>query len=451
MSWYSRCSWCGGPFNGINYWCCTNPQTSSSVQFHYFGCGDPIEEGVVVNVVLASGVKMVLEKDFASFALQEMEIHPLMILIRTLSIILQKFSPTLDNPSSRHTCASYVGTILTMSFYDDDDDDDYEESTNPLPPSILITTSPPILPIEDPEDSLIMGDEDLNTIPEKESDELIKSSVEDLVPIPSESEDTSGSGIECILPSFDDFSSDDESLSDEDVPKDNVKIYSNPLFEFDDEYISSDINPLFDEVLEDIEGKVSYDSNLYEPTLLVTPNAEANEDECFDPGDDVDEIELLLHHDPSTLKMSIASILEGLTEEPPLEENDDLFDLESKENKWKKILIEDTIFDPDISAFHFLAPVASHRSGTFISFNVYPNILNESPMKISSSTRFNPNIRMIWGPFAVIDNEFEEWARSCELMSFWPAAATVGILASLWFRSCASRSQTGASQSRQST
>ncbi|GKG22697.1 hypothetical protein Tco_0388000, partial [Tanacetum coccineum] len=33
-----------------------------------------------------------------------------------------------------------------------------------------------------------MGDEHLDTIPETESDEFIKSSVEDLVPIPSESE-----------------------------------------------------------------------------------------------------------------------------------------------------------------------------------------------------------------------------------------------------------------------
>nr|GFC05949.1 hypothetical protein [Tanacetum cinerariifolium] len=47
--------------------------------------------------------------------------------------------------------------------YDDDDDND-EESTIPLsdiifqlPPSIVITTSPPVLPIEDLEFSLIMG------------------------------------------------------------------------------------------------------------------------------------------------------------------------------------------------------------------------------------------------------------------------------------------------------
>nr|GFB48457.1 hypothetical protein [Tanacetum cinerariifolium] len=51
---------------------------------------------------------------------------------------------------------------------------------------------------------------------------------------------------------------------------------------------------------------------------------------------------------------------------------------------------EDTIFDPDIFAFHF-----SHRSGTFISFNVYPNILNESPVEIYSSTYFTLNIMRI--------------------------------------------------------
>ncbi|GJW11951.1 hypothetical protein Tco_1577778, partial [Tanacetum coccineum] len=142
-----------------------------------------------------------------------------------------------------------------------------------------------------------------------------------------------------LFDSNNDFtSSDDESLSDEDVPED-VKIYSNPLFKFDDEYISSDVNLLFDEELEDIECKVSYDFNLDESTFLVTPLSDSNEDEFFTPRDD---IELLLHHDPS---ISIASILEGFTDEPPLEENDDLFDLESKENDWKKILYDAPIDD----------------------------------------------------------------------------------------------------------
>nr|GFB49129.1 hypothetical protein [Tanacetum cinerariifolium] len=54
-----------------------------------------------------------------------------------------------------------------------DDDDDYD---------FAIT---PILSAEEPIDSLSMGDEHLDTIPTTESDEVIKSSVEDLVPIPT--------------------------------------------------------------------------------------------------------------------------------------------------------------------------------------------------------------------------------------------------------------------------
>ncbi|GJR78839.1 hypothetical protein Tco_0149624 [Tanacetum coccineum] len=258
--------------------------------------------------------------------------------------------------------STYPSQRFKSFCYDDDDDYDYEESTIPLneiisqiPPSIAIT---PVLPTLEPEDSLIMGDEHLSTIPEKESDEFIKSSVEDLVPIPSESEDTSESDSDCddfspinvyeeksvtfsnpLFDSNNDFtSSDDESLSDEDVPEENVKIYSNPLFEFDDEYISSDVNPLFDEVFENIESG------------------------------DVDEIELLLHRDPSTPKITVASILEGFTDEPPLEENDDLFDLESKENEWKKMLYdapindlmtEDKVFNPGIHEKTFSPTYAS--------------------------------------------------------------------------------------------
>ncbi|GKB43153.1 hypothetical protein Tco_0888095 [Tanacetum coccineum] len=134
-------------------------------------------------------------------------------------------------------------------------------------------------------------------------------------PIPRESEDTSDSDKECDLlfcdnfvtfsnPLFDandDFtSSDDELLPKEDVPEENFKIYSNPIFEFDEEYISSDINPLYNEVLEDIESKDSYVSNFDEPALLVTPLFDANEDECFDPGGDIDEIDAFLDIDVST-------------------------------------------------------------------------------------------------------------------------------------------------------
>ncbi|GKD17110.1 hypothetical protein Tco_1206268, partial [Tanacetum coccineum] len=116
----------------------------------------------------------------------------------------------------------------------------------------------PDLPSEEPEDSLIMGDEHFDTILDKESDELIKSSVENLVPIPSESEDFSDNESECDVPvdnkscptfttfsnplfdSNDDFSSDDESLSEEEIQKDEFKYFSNPLYDLDDEIITNE-------------------------------------------------------------------------------------------------------------------------------------------------------------------------------------------------------------------
>nr|GEV17439.1 hypothetical protein [Tanacetum cinerariifolium] len=59
-------------------------------------------------------------------------------------------------------------------YNDDDDDVDY---TNAITP---------VLSTEEPDNSLSMGDKHLNTIPATESNEVIKSSVKDLVPIPSE-------------------------------------------------------------------------------------------------------------------------------------------------------------------------------------------------------------------------------------------------------------------------
>ncbi|GJR95196.1 hypothetical protein Tco_0267370 [Tanacetum coccineum] len=91
--------------------------------------------------------------------------------------------------------------------------------------------------------SIIMEDEPLDTIPEMESDEENESSVEDLYLTPSVSGDLS-----------DIESDDDESSSEEDVLVEIFKIYLNPLLEFDEEIFSSEINPLYNEVLEDLDS-----------------------------------------------------------------------------------------------------------------------------------------------------------------------------------------------------
>ncbi|GKE51078.1 reverse transcriptase domain-containing protein [Tanacetum coccineum] len=75
------------------------------------------------------------------------------------------------------------------------------------------------------------------------------------------------------------------SFLEEDVPKETLKIYSNPLFEFDDNYNSN-------EMLEDVESEDSNVSNFGEPDLLNTPLFD--KDECFDLGGDIDEIDAFL-------------------------------------------------------------------------------------------------------------------------------------------------------------
>ncbi|GJV30483.1 hypothetical protein Tco_1386931 [Tanacetum coccineum] len=193
----------------------------------------------------------------------------------------------------------------------------FHSNKTPQVSSVFAITS--TLPSIEPKDSLIMGDEHLSTF-----------SDEEIIPIPRESKETSRSDSKNILPLCDD-------LSSFNVPRDDFVTFFNPLFEFDVNFNSSDINSLFDEVLEDIECKDSYDSNLDESTFLVTPLSDSNKDECLTPGDD---IEILLHHDPSIPLKSVASILEGFLKDPPFEENDDLFDLECKTNDWKRILYD---------------------------------------------------------------------------------------------------------------
>ncbi|GJS74892.1 hypothetical protein Tco_0724773 [Tanacetum coccineum] len=108
----------------------------------------------------------------------------------------------------------------------DDDDDEYtiqyreylENSSNAITPD---------LPTKEPDNSLSMGDEHLSTILEMESDEVIKSSVEDLVSILSESEGISDDT--CDVPFCD-------NSSPLDVLNDHFEIFS----DFNDDCTSSD-------------------------------------------------------------------------------------------------------------------------------------------------------------------------------------------------------------------
>nr|GFD25723.1 hypothetical protein [Tanacetum cinerariifolium] len=121
--------------------------------------------------------------------------------------------------------AEYINTPgwNRPAFYDDDDDDDVDYT-------IVITPNETV-------DSLIMGDEHLDTVPATESDEFIKSSVENLVPNPSESEGENSGDMPACFTTFLNIlfdaeyefdSVENQSLHNEDFLG---EIFSNPLFE----------------------------------------------------------------------------------------------------------------------------------------------------------------------------------------------------------------------------
>nr|GEU83061.1 hypothetical protein [Tanacetum cinerariifolium] len=186
----------------------------------------------------------------------------------------------------------------------DVDDDDY---------TISITH-------KEPDNSLSMGDEHLDTISATKSNEFIKSSVENLVLNPSESKGE----YECDVPAcqvfttfsnilfdadYDFYSVDDQSLSDEDIPK---EIHSNPLF--NEEIISMKIDMHHFNVESDlIESLLNHDSLIIsssskidslfdefagELTLLKSIPLGINETDC-DPEEETHFIKILLYDNSS--------------------------------------------------------------------------------------------------------------------------------------------------------
>ncbi|GJS13051.1 reverse transcriptase domain-containing protein [Tanacetum coccineum] len=154
----------------------------------------------------------------------------------------------------------------------DDDDDEYtiqyreylENSSNTITPD---------LPTEEPNNSLSMGDEHLDTILETESDEVIKSSVEDLVPIPSESEGIFDNT--CDVPSCDKKHFDAESdLMESLLNRDTPIVYS----------------PKTDSLLEEFAGELA-------PINPILPGIHEAD---FDPKEDIRLNDQMFYDDTSS-------------------------------------------------------------------------------------------------------------------------------------------------------
>nr|GEY68295.1 hypothetical protein [Tanacetum cinerariifolium] len=295
--------------------------------------------------------------------------------------------------------------------------------------SIAITT---VLSTEEPEYSLSMRDEHLSTIPKTKSEEVIKFSVKNLVPIPIEYEVTFDDESECDVPikdesspvfttfsntifdDNDDFtSSDDGSLSDEDVSKKNFKSHSNPLFD-DEEIISSKIDPhhfaesdliesllnrdtLFDsslkfDYLEEFSGELM-------PTSIIDKEIDifigtddlmppCIESDGYDSGGDIHIFEELLSNDTSLIPENKSSNLDHHDDpsfpHPPLEPPD--VEIFFEPNSVDDTLLpfssenEDKVFKPDILSYLLV----SHRDKTTFDFF-------ENPMMI-----YGGDIPLLW-------------------------------------------------------
>ncbi|GJS13053.1 hypothetical protein Tco_0407525 [Tanacetum coccineum] len=166
----------------------------------------------------------------------------------------------------------------------DHDDDEYtiqyreylERSSNAITPD---------LPTKEPDNSLSMGDEHLSTILETKSDKIIKSSVENLVPIPRESEGIFDN--QCDVPSCDKKHFDVESdLMESFLNRDTLIVYSpkidSLLKKFADEL--TPINPIPPGIHKadfDPKGDIRLDNQMfYDDTL--------NDDDSFE---DIDYVE----------------------------------------------------------------------------------------------------------------------------------------------------------------
>ncbi|GJX55894.1 hypothetical protein Tco_0285791 [Tanacetum coccineum] len=229
-----------------------------------------------------------------------------------------------------------------LIFYDDDDDDD-EESSIPLrdiiselPLSVAIA---PDLPITD---SLIIKDD--------HSEDLFDNESECDVPVCDDFSPNFTTFSNPLFDSNNDFtSSDDESFFEEDVPKENFKFYSNPLFEFDEEIISNTSmvsSPKIDSLLEELSGELAHID-------LIPPGIdEAN----FNPEEDIRLVEKLLYDNssprpPEEINSEISdAIIESFFPSPI--PNDD-YDSEGDIVFLEELLINDSPSLPENESFHF--------------------------------------------------------------------------------------------------
>ncbi|GJS99070.1 hypothetical protein Tco_0820240 [Tanacetum coccineum] len=111
----------------------------------------------------------------------------------SLQELISYMPPSIAETANRHESDDDIKVTLDKEQFLSD-----HYIAHVTPPAY--TPSLPLLTTMEPADTLLMGDEVINITPAKETDKFIKFSVNDLVPIPRESEVTSDSNLECDMP-----------------------------------------------------------------------------------------------------------------------------------------------------------------------------------------------------------------------------------------------------------
>ncbi|GKE69987.1 hypothetical protein Tco_1528059 [Tanacetum coccineum] len=152
-----------------------------------------------------------------------------------------------------------------------DDEDDYILSGDIIDRYSTSKSITPDLPIQEPNNSLNMGDGHLDTILATESDEVIKSSVENLVPIPSEFEGISDNT--CDVPNCDNNCVNVESdFLESLINRDTSIVYS------------SKVDPIFEEFASELAHIAPI------PPRIVEADFDSNDDTSSDD-DDFEDVE----------------------------------------------------------------------------------------------------------------------------------------------------------------
>nr|GFA02506.1 hypothetical protein [Tanacetum cinerariifolium] len=277
--------------------------------------------------------------------------------------------------------------------YDDNDDEERSDSLNDniisgLPLFSAITPNEPVLSTEEPDNSLSIGDEHLDTILAMDLDEFIKSSVETLIPIPNQIED--------FFESNKEFSSiDDDSFSIDDIdyveasPPDSELVSSKVM-----EIVIPEVGRIDDDILLTIKDDILCE-NLFNVNHLFAKIESSNDNPIpfYDP---------IIFGTPLTLTPSGESdfFLEVLFDaeyESDFSDDQSCFDEDVLEKIFLKPLSEEEIIPMKSLYTHDSSlPISSKIDSLLEEFAGELTLLKSIPLGIDETDcDFEENIRLI--------------------------------------------------------